>query len=199
MDVDNSQVIVSDDGSHAFRVILTTGTRYFNGIREFNLYFVEYLSRKDYGDPDTSLLLKGLELACRFRFLFLEKTSEFSHMNVRIASASVFSEIVRNLERELSLFRRDALEAGMDRPAVFAEFVDWQTLQKMSEVWRPLETKIRENCAEIRKAEQDADALAGLREKLAGTVEELETVIRPLNTALICRLTDSLKARCGCE
>src|ERR1700691_3255818 len=42
LDVDNSQVIVSNDERHAFRVILTTGTRYFNGIREFNLCFVEY-------------------------------------------------------------------------------------------------------------------------------------------------------------
>jgi hypothetical protein len=199
MDVDNSQVIVSNDGTHAFRVILTTGTRYFNGIREFNLYFVEYLTRKDYGDADTSLLLKGLELACRFRFLFLEKTSEFSHMNLRVASISVFLEIVRDLERELNLFRRDALEAGLDRPALFAEFVDWQTLQKMSEVWRPLEAEIRENCAQIRQVEQDADRLLEPREKLAGTVEQLETVIRPLNTTLICRLTDSLKKRCGCE
>jgi hypothetical protein len=44
LDVDNSQVIVSNDERHAFRVILTTGTRYFNGIREFSLYFVEYLA-----------------------------------------------------------------------------------------------------------------------------------------------------------
>jgi hypothetical protein len=32
LDVDNSQVIVSNDERHAFRVILTTSTRYFNGI-----------------------------------------------------------------------------------------------------------------------------------------------------------------------
>jgi len=179
-------------------VILTTGTRYFNGTREFNLYFVEYLSRTQRGDPDTSLLLKGLELACRFRFLFLEKSSEFSHMNIRIASLNVFHDIVRDLERELNLLRRDALEAGMDRPSVFAEFVDWQTLEQMSNAWRPLEAKILEDCAQIRGAEQDADGLPGLREKLADTVEQLETVIRPLNTALICQMTESLKTRCGC-
>lgn len=199
MDVDNSQVIVSNDGSHAFRIILTTGTRYFNGIREFNLYFVESLSRKDYGDTDTSLLLKGLELACRFRFLFLEKTSEFSHMNIRIVSSSVFLEIVRNLERELNLIRRDTLETGLDRPGLFARFVDWQTLQKMSEAWRPLEAKIREKCVQIREAEQSADVLPELREKLAVTIEEIGTAIRPLNSTLICRLTDSLKARCTCD
>ncbi len=63
LDVDNSQVIVSNDERHAFRVILTTGTRYFNGIREFNLYFVEYLRPRDFGDASTTLVLKGLELS----------------------------------------------------------------------------------------------------------------------------------------
>lgn len=198
MDVDNSQVIVSNDGTHLFRVILTTGTRYFNGTREFNLYFVEYLSRKDFGDKDTTLLLKGLELCCRFRFLFLEKASEFSHMNIRIVSMSTFSEIVRNLERELNLFRRDSLEAGLDRPTAFAEFVDWQMLQKMADEWRPLESKIREVCAQIREAKENSHALPGLRDTLAGTLEKLETAIQPLNTELICRLTEGLKKRCAC-
>jgi hypothetical protein len=199
METDNSQVIVSNDGTHAFRVILTTATRFFNGISEFNLYFVEYLNREDFGDPDTSLLLKGLELSCRFRFLFLEKKSEFSYMNIRIISSSAFHEIVRNLERELNLFRRDALEAGLDKPGVWADFVDWQILQNMSEKWRPLEAKIRECCAQIREAQEKPDALPDLRASLAGTVEQLETTIRPLNTELICRLIDGLKTRCACS
>lgn len=73
LDVDNSQLLVSHDEKHAYRVILTTGTKYYNGVREFNLYFVEYLKRPDFGDQDTTLLFKGLELLCRFRSLFLSK------------------------------------------------------------------------------------------------------------------------------
>jgi hypothetical protein len=198
MDVDNSQLVVSNDARNAFRVILTTGTRYFNGIREFNLYFVEYLRPKEFGDPNTTLILKGLELCCRFRFLFLEKGSEFYHMNIRIGQEKGFQDLVRNLERELNLLRRDALEAGLDKAAVWADFVDWSTLQKMSEEWRPLEARIRECCAKLREAKENPGALPELRDSLAAAVEQLETTIRPLNTQLICGLTDSLKKCCSC-
>jgi hypothetical protein len=199
LDVDNSQVIVSNDERHAFRVILTTGTRYFDGSREFNLYFVEYLRPRDFGDASTTLVLKGLELSCRFRFLFLEKNSEFSHMSIGISIPSRFHEMGRSIERELNLFRRDAIEMGLDKPNIWADFIDWQCLQRMSEEWRPLEAKIREICIQIRSVGEDSEKLPKLRDSLAATIEQLETVIRPLNTQLICGLTDSLKKFCSCS
>ncbi len=198
LDVDNSQVIVSNDERQAFRVILTTSTRYFNGIREFNLYFVEYLRPRDFGDASTTLVLKGLELSCRFRFLFLEKNSEFSHMNVRIALPNRLHELGRNIERELSLFQRDAIEMGLDKANIWADFIDWQYIQKMSEAWRPLETEIRGICMQIRGVKQDSEQVPALRDSLANTIEQLETAIRPLNTQMICGLTDSLKKFCSC-
>jgi hypothetical protein len=178
---------------------LTTGTRYFDGSREFNLYFVEYLRPRDFGDASTTLVLKGLELSCRFRFLFLEKNSEFSHMSIGISIPSRFHEMGRSIERELNLFRRDAIEMGLDKPNIWADFIDWQCLQRMSEEWRPLEAKIREICIQIRSVGEDSEKLPKLRDSLAATIEQLETVIRPLNTQLICGLTDSLKKFCSCS
>lgn len=199
LDVDNSQLIVSNDERHAFRVILTTSTRYFNGLREFNLYFVEYLRPRDFGDHSSTLVLKGLELCCRFRFLFLEKNSEFSYMNVRMAQPARFHELVRNIERELNLFQRDAIEMGLDKAHVWADFVDWKYLQEMSAVWYPLDAKIREKCRQIRGIKEDSDALFQHRDSLADTIEELETTIQPLNTQLIRGLTDTLKKICSSQ
>ncbi len=198
LDVDNSQLIVSNDERHAFRVILTTGTRYFNGVREFNLYFVEYLRPREFGDHSTTLVLKGLELCCRFRFLFLERNSEFSHMNIRIALPNTFHDLVRNIERELNLLRRDAVEMGLDKANVWADFVDWQHLQKMTEEWRPLEIRIRDICLKARAIPEDSPDLPRFRDSLSSTIEELETAIRPLNTLLVCGLTESLKRFCSC-
>jgi len=198
LDVDNSQVIVSNDERHAFRVILTTGTRYFNGTREFSLYFVEYLRPRDFGDASTTLVLKGLELSCRFRFLFLERNSEFAQMNIRIALPNRVPELGRSIERELNLLRRDSIEMGLDKANIWADFVDWQYLQKMSEVWRPLEAKIRDLCVQIRGVKEDSEEIPALRDSLADAIKELEAGVQPLNTQLICALTDSLKRFCGC-
>jgi hypothetical protein len=82
VNVDNSQIILSSDEVKAYRVILTKATKYYDDYREFSVYFVELLNRADYGDESTSNLLKGLQLVCRFRFMFLETDSEFSSQNI---------------------------------------------------------------------------------------------------------------------
>jgi hypothetical protein len=194
LDVDNSQLIVSHDQKHAYRVILTTGTRFFDGTREFNLYFVEYMRRTDFGDRETTIMFKGLELLCRFRFLFLERHSEFSSMSLRLAT-SAFQEIARQMEKELNLLRRDALEAGLDRANVWSEFVDWDRLQKMSEIWRPLELRLRDSLSRIRNSRPEE--LEALREPLVEVVRQLETAMRPLNSGIICELTDKFKLHCA--
>lgn len=192
LEVDNSQVIVSHDEKHAYRVILTTGTKYFNGLREFNLYFVEYLKRADFGDHDTTVLFKGLELLCRFRSLFLERNSEFSSLSYKIANASAIKDMARSMERELNLLRRDALEIGLDRANVWAEFVDWGRLLKLAEVWRPLESRIRQALMNIRRSEPDT-VESCCREALVTALEELETAMRPLNAEAISEMAEKLK------
>jgi hypothetical protein len=195
LDVDNSQLIVSHDEKHAYRVLLTTGTRYFDGTREFNLYFVEYMRRTDFGDRETTILFKGLELLCRFRFMFLERNSEFSSMSLRVTSPASFQEIARHMERELNLLRRDALEVGLDKANVWSEFVDWERLQEMSQVWRPLEMRLRDTLSRIRDAR--TEEFESLREPLVKVVRELETAMRPLNSGAICEMTEKLKVRCA--
>jgi hypothetical protein len=191
LEVDNSQVIVSYDEKHAYRVILTTGTRYFNGIREFSLYFVEYLRRGDFGDRDTTVLFKGLELLCRFRSLFLERNSEFSSMSWKIANANSVKDIARSMERELNLMRRDALELGLDKASAWAEFVDWTRLLKLAEIWRPLEFRIRAALTQIRQSEPDT--FESHRESLVTALQEVETGMRPLNADAISEMAEKLK------
>lgn len=105
LDVDNSQIIVSKSGSEIYRLVLSRSVRYFDGRREFHLYFVESLQRGNYGNRLTTLLLKGLELACRFRFLFFERDSEFSSANLSLVVDTKFKETTRNLIKELNLLQ----------------------------------------------------------------------------------------------
>jgi hypothetical protein len=96
----------------------------------------------------------------------------------------------------LNLLKRDALEAGLDKANVWAGFVDWPRLSKLSDVWRPLESRIREVLPQIRSAEPEA--LERSRDVLVTVIQELETTMRPLNTEVICEMADKLKSLCGC-
>jgi hypothetical protein len=185
IDVDNSQIIVSNDERHMYRVVLTTSTKYFDGTREFNLYFVEAMQRSDFGDKATSLLLKGLDLVCRYRFMFLEKSSEFSSMNVRAISLEHFRDVVRRVIREFNLLSRDSQDAGLDQPNIWSKFVSWSDVLAMSEIWRPLELKIRQKSGEIINFKGDSDRLAPLRSEFVKILEELESSTKPINQKLI--------------
>ncbi len=189
LEVDNSQVIVSNDEKHTYRVILTTGTRYYDGVREFNLYFVEYLKREDFGDRDTTQLLKGLELSCRFRSMFLERASEFSSIGCKTARS--LTDMARDMQRELNLLHRDSMELGLDKANIWADFVDWSSLEKIIEVWRPLEVRLQEVLTRIRRAEPDA--METCRQSLVTVLQELETAMRPLNAAAVSEMAEKLK------
>jgi hypothetical protein len=187
---DNTQLIVSHDERSAYRVILTTGIRYFNGNREFNIYFVEAL-RPRFGDPKTTLLIEGLELACRFRSLFLEADSPFSVTVCRLARPEGLKDFASNVERQLNLLQRDALELGLDDPSKWPGLVDPDVLVRMAQGWRPLEQRFREALTQTRRCE--TGTLESCRESLIAVLEEIETTMRPLNGEIIAQMADKLK------
>jgi len=194
--VDNSQIVLSHNAMSTYRVILTTGTRRFNGNREFNLYFVEYLRRDESGDPKTTLLVKGLDVACHFRSLFLEPNSKFSSVGATLAMADAKKSATRDfacrVERELNLLHRDVLEARLDEAAVWLGMVDSKVLLESSTAWLPLESRIREVLAQVRQCEPVA--AENCREPLITVLKDVETTMRPLNSAIIAEMADKLKA-----
>jgi hypothetical protein len=194
INVDNSQIIVSSDDAKAYRVILTTATKYYDDNREFNVYFVEALQRSEYGDVSTTLLLKGLELVCRFRFMFLEDASQFSGGNILVMSPERITEVVGRLLKELNLLRKDSRDAGLDDPTVWRSFVSWEDLKSMAEGYRPREQEIRKIISRIAQTKGQPDLIVPLQQELSNALNELQEKLRPLNTLLLrqmaCKLNE---------
>jgi len=197
IDVDNSQVIVSNDDTRAYRIILTTATRYYNDNREFNLYFVEALRRTEYGDRETTLLLKGLELVCRFRFLFLEEDSEFSYRNMQLIAPDQMTEMASRLQKELNLLHKDSGDAGLQQPKVWSRFVTWEHIERMATNYRPREIHIRDTISQILNAKGQADAILPLRQQLADFLKDLADTTKPENTLLLHEMAAKLQEITG--
>src|SRR3954453_12000190 len=110
---------------------------------------------------------------------------------LKTAVHKALTDMARSMEGELNLLRRDALEGGLDKAPVWAEFVDWTRLLQLAEVWRPLESKIRQGLSNIRRSEPDA--VESHRKALIADLAELETVMRPLNAGAIAEMAEKLK------
>lgn len=193
VDVDNSQVIVGSDGRTAYRVILTTATKFYDDYREYNVYFVETLRREDYGDQDTTYLLKGLELVCRFRSAFLEPSSDFLGQNIGLIHLDQLPLLATKLLKELSLLHRDAQEAGLDRPGMWANYVTVDHIKSITDAFRPCESKLRELIPKILAAKSQTSLLAPLCKEMAEVLTVMEEAVRPENTLLLREMTAQLE------
>jgi hypothetical protein len=194
VNVDNSQIVISEDESKSYRLILTTCTKYYDDRREFSLYFVEALKRGDFGRDDTSILLKGLEIVCRFRFIFLELDSEFSANSIRATAVTRLVDKVVRLIKEIDLLGRDSRDAGLDQPNIWRQFVDWDNVLSMFGEYEPREARLREVAGEIIKNRGHPAAIEPLRIELAAVVADLETMSRPYNTLLIRAMSAKLQS-----
>jgi hypothetical protein len=194
IDVDNSQIIVSSDDSKAYRIVLSSATKYWDDRQEFSLYFVESLRKMDYGDPDTAPMLKGLDLAFRYRSMFLDDYSEFSAPNVLATQEDRLPEMAANLLRELNLYRTELTYAGLDQPIVWSRFVD-PTLIKLM-VSREL--LVRTLIGQVLNAKGQGEKLAELRYELSDAIRELEDTARSHSAhvieAIATKLIDSVSA-----
>lgn len=191
LDVDNSQIIVSRSGHQIYRVVLSRSVRYFDGRREFHIYFVESIRRNDYGNRLTTLLLKGLELACRFRFMFFEDTSEFSSTNLSLVVDRKLKETARNLIKELNLLQRDSTAAQLDDPRVWRDLVPFGLLQQTMTAYSPVETEVRKAAAAIINAPEAVSD--GLRLELTTAIQKLEGATGSLNLMFITALGEKLQ------
>ncbi len=192
VDVDNSQVIVSSDGKTSYRVILTTATKFYDDFREYNLYFVETVQREDYGDQDTTYLLKGLELVCRFRSVFLEPSSDFLGENIGLIHLEQLPKLATKLLKELNLLHRDAQEAGLDRPGVWAKYVTIDHVKAITEAYRPCESKLRDIISRIMAAKGQTTLLQPLGQEMADVLMAMEKVVRKENMLLLREMVTQL-------
>ena len=193
IDVDNSQIVMASDEKTIYRLILSRSIRYYNGNREFHLYFVEMLKRDDFGDRTTTLLLKGLDLVCRTRSLFLETSSEFTEGNVNTIGDEHLPELARKMIGELNLLGRDAHTHGLDQPRVWPNSPTGPRFPR----WLPrgghARKDFRELAAAIKRAENDAPALRNLRADFAKALKETTEAISHHNGTLLAKMADRLK------
>jgi hypothetical protein len=191
LDADNSQIIIAEKDQTIYRVILSKRIKYYNGIQEFHLFFVEILRRNDFGDEHSTNLLKALGLCCRFRFLFFEKKSEFSSYNFSVQSDANAREKARHLLKELNLIRRDSMEANLDDPAAWTDFLDWKVIAELNASYTPLEASLRQAAAVLLAAKIGDDGEKA-RQALIAVIKRLEKEFDQKNAQIISLLSKNL-------
>jgi len=114
----NDNYVLSYNGKKSFRIFTSKYTEYYGNDSEIEVYVVEMLKRKDYGDRLTTIYLQALEVALRYRFMFLEETSEFSPLIFAAENPDTLQGRVSEMIDELNFILLTAQEYGLDNPTV---------------------------------------------------------------------------------
>jgi hypothetical protein len=131
---DNS--ILSFDRKKVFRIFKSRVAVYYSNESEFQIYVVEILRRKDYGDDATTLLLKALEVSLAYRFMFLEETSEFSPTLFRATKLGDFKARVSEMVDGLNLLLLTANEYRLNDPKSIIDILGSKATENVDGLYR---------------------------------------------------------------
>jgi hypothetical protein len=179
LDEVSGNLIWSENEQKLYRLILTTFTTYYNRTIQANVYIVEVLTRKDHGDPETSLLAKGLQSAMRFRSLFLEQDGLFNYLNVELQRAGL-ATAAADIVAELDFLNVDLIAADVHKPASWNGILSPEEIKNMAGTWLPLKEKLLEDCRKAIAA-NDVAAVETAKSELAATLRDIGTKVGPLN------------------
>jgi hypothetical protein len=101
-------------------------------------------------------------------------------------------KLAAKLLKELHLLHRDAQDAGLDRPGMWANYVTFDHIKRITDAYRPCESKLREIISKIMAAKGQAMLLQPLGKEMAEVLTAMEKVVRPENTLLLQEMATQL-------
>ncbi|TBD04828.1 hypothetical protein ELH21_10735 [Rhizobium leguminosarum] len=122
--VDNDQVIRSPGDGKLYRIIVTEHVEFFDGRRTIYMWLIPSLTFKSFGNPKTTILLSFIVLSAKYRFLFLEKESQFALKKLKaIKDPAELKGTVLAILRELVLIEEESRAMDLDGSAAFLAIV----------------------------------------------------------------------------
>jgi hypothetical protein len=120
--LDNDQIIKSAN-DQIYRVLVIRQMDYYNGRKVVHVYFIQKLHRSPLGNNDTSVILGLINVAAKYRFIFIERESLLSVESFMFEPEPVkIQNKVRQLVRELLLIEEESRNLKLDQVAAISAY-----------------------------------------------------------------------------
>jgi glycine/serine hydroxymethyltransferase len=175
------------------RLIVT----YVSKQTEIHIYIVEIKSR-EYGDKETTQLLKAVSVGLRFRFLVLEQDSEFTPQNLGFPTMTLeaLKPRITELLSQMNLILRDANQAGLQNPQVLRRIWNGNAakVQGMMAIWERARSDLYLTADQVLHASETnfADKKATFINSLTKFCEETEMMNREFTAKVMHLLAETI-------
>jgi hypothetical protein len=172
---DNYHVVTTVPRDKSFRLFVSKVVTYFSQKTEIHIYIVQ-MRTKDYGDPESTRLLKAISVGLRFRSLVLEEQSPFrpEKLGHPIVTGPDLKAKISEFLGQMDLILREANEADLSDPAFLISI--WgkgeeKKVQDMIDVWEATRIRLYATSDDVLMAGED---LSSFRQKKEKFIEALQ-------------------------
>jgi len=156
---DNYHVVTTVPRDKSFRLFVSKVVTYFSQKTEIHIYVVQ-MRTKDYGDPESTRLLKAISVGLRFRSLVLDEQSPFrpEKLGHPIVTAPDLKAKISEMLGQMDLILREANEADLSDPAFLIAI--WgrgqeKKVQDMIDVWEVTRIRLYASADDVLMAAED--------------------------------------------
>jgi TIR domain len=171
---DNYHVVTTVPRDKSFRLFVSKVVTYFSQKTEIDIYVVQ-MRTKDYGDPESTRLLKAISVGLRFRSLVLEEQSPFrpEKLGHPVVTAPDLKAKISEMLGQMDLILREANEADLSDPAFL--ILIWskgqeKKVQDMIDVWEATRIRLYATTDDVLMAGDDVS----FRQKKEKFIEALQ-------------------------
>lgn len=192
---ENRRVLTSLDQNRFFRLFVARDILYYSGVNEIHIYIVEVKSR-DYGDPTTTMLLKAISIGLKYRFMFLEPTSEFSPGAFSVTMLDALKPKVFEMLQELDFLIWSSNEAGLRQPKYLLEIhgshLSPTDIDDQAALWETKKLKLYNSAYHLLSTE-DAGGLSACKSEFVKVLEDFCDATTEMNRQFTTKVLGALE------
>jgi hypothetical protein len=198
IEIDNEQIIRSPRDNRVYRVIVTRQYDYYDGRKILHMYFIETLRRAYLGNNRTSTILAFVNLAAKYRFIFLERESELSVESFILErNPQILQDKVRQVIRQLVLIEDEARVLNIDGPAAFYTYygeMDVSELKVLNDEWCQTRKALMDDAEVVMHADSSNEGFGEFVKSWLDTLSKFVKVSKRMNTMITQKALDNLRS-----
>jgi hypothetical protein len=197
--LENDQIVRSPVNDNIYRILVTRQMDFFNGRKIVHVYFVQTLKGRGLGDPDTSIVLAFINVAAKYRFIFIERESPLSVESFSISKDQAdLKKLVRQLIHELLLIEEEARGNGLDKPAAIYKYFgsDQDRLEQVRNLqtqWFENRQKLMLSAEKVISIPTDSPEFSSARDEWLGKLQEFRDASEAINSIVTTQALENLK------
>jgi TIR domain len=196
--LDNDQIFKSAN-DQIFRVLVTRQMDYYNGRKVVHVYFIQKLQDSELGNNDTSTILGFINVAAKYRFIFIERDSQLSVESfIFEPDPAKIQNKVRLLTRELLLIEEESCYLKLDQVAAISIYFGGDpahlaTAKSLQEKWFEARGKLMASAEKILATQPASVEFKATNAEWLTTLKSFRQTSDEINSMVAVQALDNLK------